>query len=67
MNKQLKDLCINLVHRYQTGDIELFEEAVQMLQEAVEDYMDSHPRLKQDTTEWDFEQLFLNILRDEQD
>ena len=44
----------------------MFEEAVQMLQEAVEDYMDSHPRLKQDTTEWDFEQLFLNILRDEQ-
>lgn len=67
MNTQLKDLCINLVHRYQTGDIELFEEAVEMLQEMVEDYMDSHPRLKVDTTGWDFEQLFLEILRDGQD
>lgn len=56
-NTQLRDICMRIVGRYIKGDIELYYDAVCEIADTIEDYMDSHPRLKVDTTSWDWEEI----------
>lgn len=58
MNQQLKDKCMEVVYEYMSDQFFSKEEAVDYMREVIEDYMDSHPRLKVDTSDWDFEQIF---------
>lgn len=57
MNTQLTDICMRIVGRYIKGDIELYEDVVCEVADTIEDYMDSHPRLKEDTTDWNWEEI----------
>lgn len=48
---------MRIVGRYIKGDIELYEDVVCEVADTIEDYMDSHPRLKEDTTDWNWEEI----------
>ena len=64
MNTQLTDICMRIVGRYIKGDIELYEDVVCEVADTIEDYMDSHPRLKVDTTGWDWEEITDQMIYD---
>lgn len=64
MNTQLTDICMRIVGRYIKGDIELYEDVVCEVADTIEDYMDSHPRLKEDTTDWDWEEITDQLIYD---
>lgn len=64
MNTQLTDICMRIVGRYIKGDIELYEDVVCEVADTIEDYMDSHPRLKEDTTSWNWEEITDQLIYD---
>jgi hypothetical protein len=64
MNTQLTDICMRIVGRYIKGDIELYEDVVCEVADTIEDYMDSHPRLKEDTTDWNWEEITDQLIYD---
>lgn len=64
MNTQLTDICMRIVGRYIKGDIELYDDVVCEVADTIEDYMDSHPRLKEDTTDWNWEEITDQLIYD---
>ena len=50
---------------YLSGDIDSKEEALEQFELFVDDYFRSHPRLAEDTTEWDFENILDNYINNE--
>jgi hypothetical protein len=55
---------MRIVGRYIKGDIELYEDVVCEVADTIEDYMDSHPRLKEDTTDWNWEEITDQLIYD---
>lgn len=55
---------MRIVGRYIKGDIELYDDVVCEVADTIEDYMDSHPRLKEDTTDWNWEEITDQLIYD---